>query len=114
MITVSIQSKFSDKLSMTITYEESVESVELDDLLDVIQDVYSYIHEKNDKIISFNIGRHWISLQSEDKSISVSYTDTDNLFKRICSRCEINVYNSESITLRCFDGDELVLHFRLM
>lgn len=114
MITVSIQSKFSDKLSMTITYEESVESVELDDLLDVIQDVYSYIFEKNTKEISFNIGHHWIFLQADDKSVSMSYNDTNNLFKRICSRCEINVYNSESITFRCFDGDELVSHFRLM
>jgi hypothetical protein len=113
MITVSVQSN-SNVLSMSITHDECFETMELDDVLDKIQDVYSYIFYRKDKEIRFTMENHWIETCADENNILVYYHSPDIMFERICTRYEIKYFDDDTIYLHCFYRDRLVSSVKLM
>ena len=113
MITVSVRSN-SNVLSMSINHDECFETMELDDVLDKIQDVYSYIFYRKDKEIRFTMENHWIETCADENNILVYYHSHDIMFERICTRYEIKFFDDDAINLLCFYRDRLVSFVKLM
>ena len=99
---------------MSITYEENIKFIELDDILDEIQDVYGYIFARVNDEIQFLIENNWIIAHVDGLYVNVIYNSQNNMFERICSRFEIKILDDDSIYLRCFNGDRLVSSIKIM
>lgn len=114
MITVTVKSNYDECLAMNIAHDEIVELSELDDILDKIQDVYSYIFARNNQEIRFLIEDNWIESRLDKNCVFVYYHSKYNMFERICTSYEIKILDDDTIYLHCFDRDRMVSCTKLM
>lgn len=114
MIIVKVESDWNDQLKMSITHKEVFENTTLDDVLDVIQDVHSYIFSRCDNEIRFLIEDNWVESRVDGRNVYVFYHSKYNMIERICTSYEIRILDDDTIYLQCYFKDRMVVNLRLV
>lgn len=114
MIICSVESDWNDQLRMTMTHKEVSENKSLDDVLDAIQDMYSYIFSRCDNEIRFLIEDNWVETRADGRNVYVFYHSKCNMIERICTSYEIRILDDDTIYLQCYFKDRMVVNLRLV
>lgn len=113
MIIAKVYSNWFNSLALDVKHEESCKISCIDDVLDKIQDIYSYIFARCDKEIRFLIEDNWIESRVDGNNVFIYFHNKSNMFEMLCASYEI-VIDDETIYLHCYQRDRKVVRIKLM